>query len=103
MAYAGKLEEAVKSEGTMHSPIEQRLESTQELLQHVTKSLQDAISRQVALERYLGISIQKEDNYVIYEVKTTKEFPVKETLIPIAKRKIMLKNKPIFTNKKYIN
>jgi len=67
MEYKGKLEEAVKSEGTMHSPIEQRLESTQELLQHVTKSLQDAISRQVALERYLGISIQKEDNYVIYE------------------------------------
>jgi len=43
------------------------------------------------------------NNYIIYEVKTTKEFPVKETLIPIVKRKLILKNKPIFSNKKYIN
>jgi hypothetical protein len=43
------------------------------------------------------------NNYIIYQVKTTKEFPVKETLIPIVKRKLILKNKPIFSNKKYIN
>jgi hypothetical protein len=65
----------------------------------------DVIDKSISIAIILNL-IKKhsgENNYVIYEVKTTKEFPVRETLIPIAKRKIMLKNKPIFTNKKYIN
>lgn len=65
----------------------------------------DVIDKPISIAIILNL-IKKhsgENNYVIYEVKSTKEFPVKETLIPIAKRKIMLKNKPIFTNKKYIN
>lgn len=42
-------------------------------------------------------------NYIIYEIKTDQDFPIKETLIPIAKRKLILKNKPISSDKKYIN
>lgn len=42
-------------------------------------------------------------NSIIYEVKTDQELPIKETLIPIAKRKLILKNKPMSLDKKYIS
>lgn len=42
-------------------------------------------------------------SYVIYEAKTDQELPIKETLIPIIKRKLILKNKPILSEKKYIS
>jgi len=65
----------------------------------------DVIDKSISIAIILNL-IKKhsgENNYVIYEVKATKEFPIREALIPIVKRKLMLKNKPIFTNKKYIN
>jgi hypothetical protein len=40
---------------------------------------------------------------VIYEAKSDQELPIKETLIPIIKRKLILKNKPILSEKKYIS
>jgi len=40
---------------------------------------------------------------VIYEAKSDQELPIKETLIPIVKRKLILKNKPILSEKKYIS
>ncbi|MCF8339779.1 MAG: hypothetical protein K9I82_02305 [Chitinophagaceae bacterium] len=40
---------------------------------------------------------------IIYEVKSNQDFPINETLIPIVKRKIILRNKPNFSKNKYIN
>lgn len=44
-----------------------------------------------------------DSSYIIYEAKTDQELPIKETLIPIAKRKLILRNKPILSEKKYIS